>query len=603
MRLSDLTRLGDGPVATVYSGHHDGAPVALKVFPKQFDKRTMTAFTKEQSLLSGLRRVASILPVDAVDEVEGKPALRMELCPDSLASFVDSGGPLPAADVVALGRAVALALAAAHDVGVVHGGLSPHNVLFRASGEPVVSDFGLTLRQALARDPLHAIEFLPPETLRAGTLTRSTDLYSLGALLHYALVGRTPHPGRLGEQPGERVLRILGKPVPAINAPDVPVAMATLVARLLAADPTHRPADATEVAARLGGMLPDVPAEPEPDFDDFAGAPEATTRDTSLWGALARRENTRPQPPREPVPVEPPEEPARDKPAREVLAWEMPVRDALGWDQQLQDEQTREMPPQHAAPDPQVAEAPTQDARPRQESDWARPFQVAPDGQHAVGPKTPAQEPDRQDDWEALPDVVALEERAPVREVPGRDEPFWEMPALADGSAAPRASAPASPTSTPAWGAPRLEPDASAGDTKRSTRWRVWAGVAGGALAGALSVLLVVLFATEPDELATSRREPADGGAVVGDVRLELSPPVDEKNRVKLQWRSTRQLDFAVVVAGEGKKAKVLLAQHRNEMTVDVEPGLKYCFMIQGTDSDRVYESRPVPLRGATCRK
>jgi hypothetical protein len=38
-------------------------------------------------------------------------------------------------------------------------------------------------------------------------------------------------------------------------------------------------------------------------------------------------------------------------------------------------------------------------------------------------------------------------------------------------------------------------------------------------------------------------------------------------------------------------------------MTVDVEPGRKYCFLVQATDGDEVYESEPQPLRGATCRK
>lgn len=669
MRLSELTRLGDGPVATVYSGHHDGLPVALKVFPKRFDKRTMTAFTKEQSLLSGLRRVASILPVDAVDEVDGKPALRLKLCPDSLASVVESGGPLPAADVVALGRAIALALAAAHDVGVVHGGMSPHNILFRASGEPAVSDFGLTLRQALARDPLHAIEFLPPETLRTGTLTRSTDLYGLGALLHYALVGRTPHPGRLGEQPGERVLRILGKPVPAINAPDVPVAMATLVARLLATDASHRPSDATEVATRLGGLLPNDPAEPEADFDDFAGsppappaptppsaqptpppapppspdppdelddfaapppappsrpavpAPEPVTRDTSMWEALARREQTRLHPPPAPPPAPEPapgpgplEEPSRDTPAHGVLAWEAPVRDSLGWDRELQDELTGEMPPQ---PD----DVPTQETRPREapteEMVPEGPFPAIPVAAPGFGPQLIAPEPAAEELTvrEDQPDVVALDEPGSERrEVPGPDGPFWEMPALAGSTPAPRTPAPptgpvsvtpgvSAPVPPVAWSAPRWELDAPAGETPRDNRWRMWAGVGGGALAGALAVLLVVLLGAEPDELDTSPREPGDGGAVVGDVRLELSPPVDRKDRVELTWRSTRELDFAVVVAAEGEKTEVLLAHRKKTMTVAVEPGRKYCFMVQGTDSDRVYESQPVPLRGASCRK
>jgi hypothetical protein len=289
VQTAQLVRIGDGPIATIYSGHHSGVAVAYKVFPKRFDKKTMSALAKEQATLSGLRRIPSILPVDAVDELPtGQPALRMELCASSLARVVERDGPMTAPEVMALGRAVALALSAAHEAGVVHGGMSPHNVLFRASGAPAVSDFGLTLREASARDPLHAIEFLPPETLRTGVLNESTDLYGLGALLHFALAGRTPHPGRLGEQPGERVLRILGEPVPALNARDVPVPLTTLVARLLAVDPAHRPAEAAAVADRLGALLPDPPPRPTDQFDDFAAPPPPTHREFDDFASPAR---------------------------------------------------------------------------------------------------------------------------------------------------------------------------------------------------------------------------------------------------------------------------------------------------------------------------
>src|SRR5262245_25185466 len=132
IRMTDLTRIDDGPVASVYSCYRAGVPVALKVFPNRFDKRTMSAFKKEQAKLSAVRRTRSILMVDGVETMPtGESALRMELCAQSLAALVERVGPLSAVDVAGVGRAMAEALAAAHSVGVVHGGLSPNNVLFR----------------------------------------------------------------------------------------------------------------------------------------------------------------------------------------------------------------------------------------------------------------------------------------------------------------------------------------------------------------------------------------------------------------------------------------------------------------------------------------
>jgi eukaryotic-like serine/threonine-protein kinase len=112
--------------------------------------------------------------------------------------------------------------------------------LFRSTGEPVLADFGVEMRQAFRRDPLHGIEWVSPETLRTGAADSRTDLYGLGAVLHFALTGESPHPSRIGEMTGERILRVLGDPVPAISRPDVPIGLSTAIGRLLAPDPAKR---------------------------------------------------------------------------------------------------------------------------------------------------------------------------------------------------------------------------------------------------------------------------------------------------------------------------------------------------------------------------
>jgi hypothetical protein len=261
--------LGAGPVATVYSGLYGGVPVALKVFPARFDRATLAAAERDRVRL---REIPAVLSVDGVEQLpDGRHAVRMERCAQSLAELLAGGGRLDPANAVELGYAVATALAAAHTAGVVHGGVQPANVLFRTSGQPVLADFGVALRQAFPRDTARELEFLAPETLRDETRDERTDLYGLGALLHLALTGRPPLPGQLGEPAGERVLRLLRTPVPAIHQDGVPVILSTVVGRLLAPDPAHRPPDAAWVAEVFAEMLPrpDTTAEPDGAFDDF----------------------------------------------------------------------------------------------------------------------------------------------------------------------------------------------------------------------------------------------------------------------------------------------------------------------------------------------
>ncbi|WP_370948702.1 protein kinase [Amycolatopsis sp. cg5] len=241
---ADLVLLGEGPAASVYA---DGDGLAVKVFPGSLDRETRAAFDRERAKL---RAVPSVLHIEDIRELpDGRTALLMPRCAQSLAGLVDTIGALSPDDTVAVGGAVTTALAAAHRAGVVHGGLSPHNVLLRTSGEPVVADFGLTLRHRFAESP---VDYLAPETVRTGLRNEQSDLYGLGAVLYFALTGSSPFPAAIGERPGARILRVLGDQAPPIDRPDVPSDLIALIAGLLAKDPSRRPS-VGEAADLLAG--------------------------------------------------------------------------------------------------------------------------------------------------------------------------------------------------------------------------------------------------------------------------------------------------------------------------------------------------------------
>jgi hypothetical protein len=127
--------------------------------------------------------------------------------------------------------------------------------------------------------------------------------------------------------------------------------------------------------------------------------------------------------------------------------------------------------------------------------------------------------------------------------------------------------------------------------------------------AGGLSlvaVAAVLLMLNRPGELAVPPAPPPVVATSASPtparvVHLELTDPVDRGNVVELSWRSTEPLDFAVVVAEEGERAKVLLAKRATTYRVPIDPVRKYCFLIQGSDGLQVYESQPKPIRGARC--
>ncbi len=273
----DLVPLGAGPVATVHAGGTAGgrAGFALKVYPGPLDPRARDELETEVRLLAGLGPQAPVLTVDDVDELpDGRCALRMELCARSLSELVGTSGPFTVADALTVGSAVATALAAAHAAGLVHGGVSPGNVLFRSSGEPVLADFGVTLRRAFPSE-VGAVAYQAPETLRLDVRDERADLYGLGAVLHFALSGTPPHPGGPGESVDERLLRVLSADVPPLERNDLPPGLVRLLAALLSRNPDARPPDASTVAAMIDALRGSVPAGPE--FDDFGGPPAGTS--------------------------------------------------------------------------------------------------------------------------------------------------------------------------------------------------------------------------------------------------------------------------------------------------------------------------------------
>ncbi len=123
----------------------------------------------------------------------------------SLADHVEEHGPLPAVSAAGILVQVLMALCVAHDRGIVHRDLKPQNVLLRERVEPEeipmvrVVDFGIAKLSGGAGVGLTTVgsfvgtpEYAAPEQFSGGLATPATDVYAVGALLHYLLLGRPP---------------------------------------------------------------------------------------------------------------------------------------------------------------------------------------------------------------------------------------------------------------------------------------------------------------------------------------------------------------------------------------------------------------------------
>lgn len=153
---------------------------------------------------------------------------------------------------------VAEALAYAHAQGVLHRDLKPANVMVDWAADRVtLTDFGLASLADAERTRtglvLGSPAYMAPELLAGQPADASTDLYALGAMAFQLLTGSLPFdaPGL-----GELLRQVAQQPAPDLAAlrPELPPALAALVAQLLAKAPAERPPSAAGVAQALGQL-------------------------------------------------------------------------------------------------------------------------------------------------------------------------------------------------------------------------------------------------------------------------------------------------------------------------------------------------------------
>lgn len=151
---------------------------------------------------------------------------------------------------VKLGRAVA----AIHEAGVVHGDLSPANILVDEAGEPYVLDLGADTRGG-------ALGWMPPERLRGEPVSVRGDVYGLGALLYALCSGRPPYERGGGAALGFVSGASLPLP-PRALVPELPAAIEEVALRALAWTASARQATAKELVEGVIAGLDDAPPSP-----------------------------------------------------------------------------------------------------------------------------------------------------------------------------------------------------------------------------------------------------------------------------------------------------------------------------------------------------
>jgi hypothetical protein len=217
-----------------------GEPVAVKVLVAGEPARQ----AREAALLGELDHPHLVRLIEVVHQPRRGGATRVALVLEllaggSLAALLARRGRLRPGEVVTAIAPVAAALAHAHGKGVIHGDLSPGNIVFTAEGRPVLTDLGVArvLGEAAAAEVTPP--YVDPTVARGGASGPASDVFGVAAAAFHALTGIAPWNAAT---PADTLMVAADGQLPDLAelAPDAPPELIAVISRGLAADPHDR---------------------------------------------------------------------------------------------------------------------------------------------------------------------------------------------------------------------------------------------------------------------------------------------------------------------------------------------------------------------------
>ncbi len=197
-RFQIVRELGKGSQGIVYLAQDPQLQrnVAIKTLRVQFSqlKDQQTMLLQEARTVGRLTH-PNIVPIYEVGEFEGRPYLVFEFVDGvSLKEYLKTRGPLSTFDSLGLIVHVLNGISNAHENRIVHGDLSPHNIIVDKNGTPRIMDFGIARFIGSRQDPTlgmwGSLAYMSPEHFNNSPLTEKSDIFAIGLILFEMLINQ-----------------------------------------------------------------------------------------------------------------------------------------------------------------------------------------------------------------------------------------------------------------------------------------------------------------------------------------------------------------------------------------------------------------------------
>lgn len=262
-RYELLELIGSGGMAAVYKGFDRlmNRNVAFKILKNSLkdDDEIVEKFSAEAKASAGLSH-QNIVTIYDVGQYEGLSFIVME-CIDgtTLKEYIKEHKPVEWRTACEIAMQIADALAAAHEHGIVHRDIKPHNILINKENVAKVADFGIA--SAVSSETLVAggsamgsVYYISPEQARGGYVDATSDIYSLGVVLYEMLTGALPIDGDNAVSIALKKLET--EPInPKVINLDIPQELDAIVMKAIAREQHVRYKSANELIQDLKRLL------------------------------------------------------------------------------------------------------------------------------------------------------------------------------------------------------------------------------------------------------------------------------------------------------------------------------------------------------------
>jgi serine/threonine-protein kinase len=255
--------IGAGGMSTVYRAFDETLErdVAIKVLHSDIsrDPAALERFGREARTVAQLSHQHVVMVIDAGEE-DNNPYIVFEYVRGAtLKDRIRAEGPLPVSEAVAYAIEITMALAAAHERGLVHRDIKPQNVMIGEEGRAKVTDFGIArglegTQLTAAGKVIGTTDYVSPEQALGHDVTGQSDIYSLGIVLYEMLTGEVPFKGESGVSVAMKHVQ-QGLPDVQKRRPEVSAALAAVIERATAKELRNRYATIEEMERDLEDVL------------------------------------------------------------------------------------------------------------------------------------------------------------------------------------------------------------------------------------------------------------------------------------------------------------------------------------------------------------